>query len=108
MDIRFEISGFNNPTLKEDYYRERLIKKFSGYEFLKVIDFNIKNENNITTINILAQAERAKKINASDEGEVESQVFSSVLKKLKVQLEKYKVTHYHTSKKSLKNKNSAS
>lgn len=107
MDIRFEISGFNNPTLKEDYYRQKLIKKFSGYEFLKVLDFKIQNENNVKSINILAQPERAKKINASSEGDVESQVFSSVLKKLKVQLEKYKVTHYHTSRKSLKNKNSA-
>ncbi|MBT8190397.1 MAG: HPF/RaiA family ribosome-associated protein [Saprospiraceae bacterium] len=101
MDIHFNTVHI---LIKEDElatYEEKLQKKYGIYDFAKKIDVKINQIHPGTIeVSLNLQVEKGAPMHAADTDNVISRAFNNAVKKLNKQLEKYKDTHYRSSRKS--------
>lgn len=96
MDIKIEAPGHKSQALVEEHYNRRLTKKYGQYDFIKAIDVKIKSEdNNLTSVAIQLKPEKGIMLYAVAKAELENVALNNAIRKMNVQIEKYKQKHYH-------------
>lgn len=94
MDINIEAVQHNNQASLKTYYEDKLLRKYNAYPFVKAIDVKIDSQDKLARVSLLVQLEKGPKVFASHLDENENRSFTKAIKKVDVQIEKYKQKHY--------------
>jgi len=99
MDIKIEAPAHKNQASLVEYYKERLEKKFGKYKFIHAIDVKVKKiDENEYHVSLLSKPEKDRRsIFVSGKASKENLALNNAIKKMNVQIEKYKQKHYHNS-----------
>lgn len=96
MDIKIEAPNHKSQELVKDHYSRKLTKKYGQYDFIKSIDVKIKStKGDLSSVSLQLKPEKGKMIYASAIAERENNALNNVIRKMNVQIEKYKEKHYH-------------
>ena len=96
MDINIEAPGHHSQEALIEYYTERLNRKYGGYDFIKTIDVKVKKEvGNKYEVNLRIGPEKGTFLFSSDTDSNENKALTEAIRKMNVQIEKYKQHHYH-------------
>jgi len=97
MDILIEAPGHENLDSLEKHFNKLLLKKFEKYEFIKKAKLKVSDEpQKKKKISLLLQVKNDQSLFSSDINSKENLAFNEVVRKINVQIEKYKQVHYHT------------
>ena len=100
MDLAIEAIGHPNQEHLREYYSSRLNKKFGKYDFAKRMDVKVKDlGKDGYEVSLSLQPVNGSTMFARSKNSVENRALADAMKKLHVQVEKYKQQHYHSSQK---------
>lgn len=99
MDIKIEAPQHDNQEKLINYYKNKLENKFGHYKFVHSIDVKIKMiSQGIYYVSIQLKPERqGNTIFASGKGSTENKALTNSIRKMHLQIQKYKQKHYHNS-----------
>ena len=97
MDIKIEAPGHPSQDALIKYYENRLNKKYGTYDFIKSIYVKVnKAKNGGFEVSLGIKPEKSTFIYVTDTNESENKALSEAIRKMNVQIEKYKQHHYHS------------
>jgi len=95
MDININAKGHIHQEGLKEFYSNSIEKKYSKYPFVKTAKLNIRSfENGEIEMGLIMEMEKGGDLFAKAESGDEAKAFKSVIRKIDVQVEKYKKTHY--------------
>lgn len=94
MDIKIEAIGHPNQQKLKSYYTEILTSKYGQYPFVKTVDVMVKTNNSLSEVKLNLMLEKKGRIFSSDSNANENKALQGAIKKINVQIEKYKEKHY--------------
>ncbi len=96
MDIKIEAPGHNNQDALRSFYEDKLNKKYSSYPFVKSIDVKVKkNQSGQFEVSLQLKPEKGTMQFATQSDDNENSALNGAIKKMNIQIEKYKQKHYH-------------
>lgn len=97
MDIKIEAPGHKNQKLVRSHYNRLLAKKYGKYDFVKSIDVNISmQDGRLVGVSLQLRPEKGTMLYASGKSKRENIALNSAIRRMNVQIEKYKQKRYHT------------
>lgn len=101
MDIHFNTVHILMTEDELATYEEKLQKKYGVYDFAKRLEVKINQIHpGSIEVSLNLQVEKGAPIHAADTDNIINRALNNAVKKLNKQLEKYKDTHYRSSRKS--------
>lgn len=94
MDINIEAKGHPNQDKLIAYYEDILTKKYGQYPFVKVAKVKVQTKDELTEVNLILQLEKSGSVFSSASHVNENKSLQSAIKKMNVQVEKYKQKRY--------------
>lgn len=97
MDIKIEAPGHRNQESLQKYYTAKLNKKYAVYPFIKAIDVKVKQmKNDQYEVSLQLKPEKGTMQFATQYADNENSALNGAIKKMNIQIEKYKQKHYHS------------
>ncbi len=97
MDIQIEAPQHEHQKQLISFYKEKLNKKYAVYDFIKMIEVKVRLEKDAhTTVSLQCKPEKGKMLYASHTHGNENKALMETIRKLNIQIEKYKQVHYHS------------
>ena len=98
MDIRIDAPGHKNFTHLKTYLLEKIQKRYSKYDFITVVETKLTTENGLMNVNLQVHPKKGPILFAKDSNEDENKAVNSVMKKMHLQIQKYKDAHFNRRK----------
>lgn len=96
MDIKLEAPGHPNQEQLLEFYTNTLEKRYGGFVFIKAIDVKVKkSDDDNYHVSLAIKPEKGSMLYASDEHANEHKALKESIRKMNVQIKKYKSVHYH-------------
>lgn len=103
MDIKIEAPKHANQQSLQEFYSEKLNKKYGVYPFIKSIDAKVIRTNNGTyEVSLQLKPEKGTMQFASGSNNNEHTAFNAAIKKMNHIVEKYKEKRYNSTHRSHK------
>lgn len=97
MDIKIEAPGHSNQESLKTFYTDKLNKKYADYPFVKSIDVKVKKQpKGEYEVSLQLKPEKGNLKFAVQTADNEHTALNGAIKKMNIQIEKYKQKHYHT------------
>lgn len=97
MDLKVEKGDFESRNYFEDYSRKSLEKLFAQYDFIKSVNVFFRGKKHPTKKVKIKARFKGKEVFVEESAENYQMAVDGAIKKLKVQVEKYKTKHYKRS-----------
>jgi len=97
MDIKIEAPRHENQEKLISFYTKRLENKFGQYSFIHSIDVKIKMiDHAVFFVALQLRPERqGRTLFVSGKGNTENIALNNAIRKMHIQIQKYKQKHYH-------------
>lgn len=97
MDIKIEAPNHPNQVQLTAFYRKKIEQKYGVYDFVKAMDVKINQDTKSTfKVSLQCKPEKGTLLFAADSNRNENKAFTEAMRKLNIQIEKYKEVHYHS------------
>ncbi len=95
--MNIHIEATNHPHFKQvdSHYRQTLEKKYSSFEFIKVINVVVSEDHGETTVKLIVELEKDPRSFVKATHPSEDKAFKNAMHKLDHIVRKYKTQHYH-------------
>jgi|GEM_PF-1233758 len=104
MDIKIEAIHHPNQEQLKTFYEEKLQRKYGSYNFIKNIDVKVEEgRNGVKRVALQIKPEKGTMLYANHEDQNENRALNQTIRKMNVQIEKYKEQHYRSNHKSKAN-----
>ena len=96
MDIHINASGHPNHTSVIKFYTQKIHRKYAKYPFVKTAEVMInQSKRGLYKVSICMDIEKSPKLYSVHSDESENRALQGAIKKMNIQIEKYKQKHYH-------------
>ena len=95
MDIRIEAPGHDSQDQLQSYYADRIEAKYGHYTFIQAIDVKVSQNKDLTKVSLQMKPEKGSLLYVEDQDPIENKALNEAIRKMNLQVEKYKAKHYH-------------
>ena len=96
MDIHINASGHPHHKSVLKFYTQKLHRKYGKYDFVKSTDVMVtQSSRGMYKVSLCMEIEKSPKLYSVHHDFSENKALQGAIKKMNIQIEKYKEKHYH-------------